>query len=151
MDAAWVTRSPHVMAGTKDPGSGGDVLFREGESTWRRVKDLGEDAHGVSLLLARRSRGSAHEPRLLKCLALPEDSAFSPEEVRARRRLEESVRLAAYLRHPAIARVYGLHTAPGALFVELEHVPGLSLDDLVTVSLARGRALPEPFLVHVGL
>ena len=139
------------MAGTKDPENEGDVLLSEGGGTYRLVRDLGQDAQGVSLLLVRRTRGATKELRLLKRLEFPEDTAPSPDELRARRRLEESVRRAACLRHPAIARVYGLHTAPGALYVEQEHVPGLSLDDLVTVSLSRGRCFPEPFLVHVGL
>ncbi|NMO21376.1 serine/threonine protein kinase [Pyxidicoccus fallax] len=139
------------MAGTRDAGSEGDVLLREGDSVVRFTRDLGEDARGVSLLLARRIHGDIDEPRLLKWLVLPDETPLPPEVERARRRLEESVRLASHLQHPAIARVYGLHAVPGALFAELEYVPGLSLDDLVTVALARGRALPEEFIVHVGI
>lgn len=139
------------MAGTKDPGSEGDVLLRDGDATYEFVRDWGEDAHGVRRLVALRTQGDSEELRLLKWLALPDETPPSPEVARARRLLEASVRLAGYLQHPAIARVYGLHTVPGALVVEEEHVPGLSLDDLVTVKLARGSAFPEPFLVHVGL
>ncbi|MFP2910753.1 serine/threonine-protein kinase [Pyxidicoccus sp. 3LFB2] len=139
------------MAGTKGPGSEGDVLLREGDVTYELVRDWGQDAHGVRRLLARRTQGGLKEHRLLKWLALPEETPPAPEVARARRLLEVSVRLASYLQHPAIAQVYGLHTVPGALLVEEEYVPGLSLDDLVTVKLARGSAFPEPFLVHVGL
>ena len=139
------------MAGTKDAGREGDVLLREGDSVVRLVRGLGEDAQGVRLLLARRTRGDTDEPRLLKWLALPEETSLPPEVERARQRLEESVRLASHLQHPVIAEVFGLHAVPGALFAELEYVPGLSLDDLVTVALARGRALPEDLIVHVGL
>ncbi|QSQ23798.1 protein kinase [Pyxidicoccus parkwayensis] len=139
------------MAVMNEPGSEGEVLLREGGVTYTCVKDLGLDAQGGHLLLARRTSGGTDELRLLTHLSFPEDVAPSPEQIRARRRLEESVRLATFLRHPAIARVYGLHAVPGALYVEQEYVRGLSLDDLVTVALSRGRAFPEPFLVHVGL
>jgi serine/threonine-protein kinase len=139
------------MAGAKGPEGEGDVLLRDKDSTLSLVRDLGQDAQGGRLLVARRTRGDTDEPRLLKWLALPEGTQPTPEAARTRRRLEASVHLAHHLRHPSIARVYGLHTIPGALFVELEYVPGLSLDDLVTVVLAGRRALPEPFLVYVGL
>jgi len=139
------------MAGTKGPGSEDDVLLRDRDATYEFVRDWGEDAYGVRRLVALRTQGGTEELRLLKWLALPDETPPSPEVARARRLLEASVRLAGYLQHPAIVRVYGLHTVPGALLLEEEHVPGLSLDDLVTVKLARGSAFPESFLVHVGL
>lgn len=124
--------------GTEVPRS--EVLLHEDGVTYSLVKDLGGDAEGMRLLLARRTRGTTDELRLLKCLSLPEGAPPSPEEVRARRRLEESVLRAACLRRPAIARVYGLHAVPGAPYVELEYVRGLSLDAAGPV---RGGAEPH--------
>ncbi|MFP2931847.1 protein kinase domain-containing protein [Pyxidicoccus sp. 3LG] len=139
------------MASRKGRGSGAEVLFRTGDATYELIRELGTAPHGVRLLLARRVGSGVAEQRLLKVLPLPASGELTPDEERARRRLEESVRLSGYLQHPAVARVHGLHEAGGALFLEMEHVPGLSLDDLVALSLARGRYFPEDFLVHVGL
>lgn len=139
------------MAGAKKPEQKGAVLFQAQGAVYTWARELGVGAHGERLLLAQRTLGTTSEPRLLQCLEWPRETPPTPEEARLRRRLEDSVRLAGYLQHPSIARVYGLHAAPGALYVDREYVPGLTLNDLVGVALARDRFLPEPFLVYVGL
>ncbi|MCP3144190.1 serine/threonine-protein kinase [Pyxidicoccus xibeiensis] len=139
------------MATRKGRSSGAEVLFRTGDATFELTRELGCAPQGVRLLLARRIASGVVEQRVLKALPLPAGGALTPQEVRARRRLEEAVRLSGYLQHPAMARVYGLHEAEDTLFLEMEYVPGLSVDDLVALSLARRRFFPEDFLVHIGL
>jgi serine/threonine-protein kinase len=121
-------------------------------TVYERVNELLPGPHGERVLLARRL--AAGEPPvlvLLKELAIPPADSVSVAIERACRRLEEEVRLGRYLQHPGIARVHALHPRPDSLIVELEYVPGTSLDEAISLALARQRHYPEPFLRYVGL
>jgi len=117
-------------------------------TVYERVNELLPGPHGERVLLARR-QPPVHV--LLKELAIPPADSVSVAIERACRRLEEEVHLARYLQHPGIARVHALHPRPDALIVELEYVPGTSLDEALNLALARQRHYPEPFLLYVGL
>ncbi|MBZ4413731.1 serine/threonine-protein kinase [Myxococcus faecalis] len=126
----------------------GTVLFSRGKSTYELVEDLGPGHHGERVLVAlRRTHGDASGRVILKALPLP---AVTSELKLARKRLEEEVKLASYLRHPNIARVFGMHKARGALYVITECVSGCSLNTLVEVALTHGRHFPESFMLYVG-
>jgi serine/threonine protein kinase len=126
----------------------GTVLFSRSRATYELLEDLGPGHHGERALLAlRRLKGEARGKFILKVVPLP---AVTASLKLARKRLEEEVTLATYLRHPSIARVYGLHRARGALYIITESVAGCSLNTLVEVALARGRHFPESFMLYVG-
>jgi len=126
----------------------GTILFSRGKSTYEMVEDLGPGHHGERVLVARhRVKGDARGRVILKALPLP---AVTSELKLARKRLEEEVRLASYLRHPNIGRVYGMHKVQGALYVITESVTGCSLNTLVEVALTHERYFPESFMLYVG-
>jgi len=136
---------PYAGAPWYPPGT---VLFSRGKSTYELVEDLGPGHHGERVLVAlRRTHGDASGRVILKALPLP---AVTSELKLARKRLEEEVKLASYLRHPNIARVFGMHKARGALYVITECVSGCSLNTLVEVALTHGRHFPESFMLYVG-
>lgn len=120
------------------------------DTVFEYVKELPPGPHGERVLVARRHvPGAAPVRVILKELALPVGNA--PESLKlARHRLEEEVRLARYLQHPGIARVHGLHARPDALLVEVEYVPGISLDEALTLALTRGQHHSASFLLYVG-
>ncbi|WIG93801.1 serine/threonine-protein kinase [Myxococcus sp. SDU36] len=126
----------------------GTVLFTRKGALYELLEDLGAGPHGERLLLAHKRVQDRRASRvLLKALPLSTASASMKE---ARKRLEEEVRLAAFLKHPNIARVHGTHKARRILFVITEAVPGYSLNTLLEVAFARGRHFSEPFLLYVG-
>ncbi|WP_164000878.1 serine/threonine protein kinase [Pyxidicoccus caerfyrddinensis] len=126
----------------------GTVLFSRSSATYELLEDLAPGHHGERVLLAlRRMKGEARGKFILKVVPLP---AVTTALKLARKRLEEEVALATYLRHPNIARVYGMHKAKGALYVITESVAGCSLNTLVEVALTRGKHFPESFMLYVG-
>ncbi|MFP2934064.1 serine/threonine protein kinase [Pyxidicoccus sp. 3LG] len=126
----------------------GTVLFSRGKSFYEMVEDLGPGHHGERVLVARRRvKGEAHGKVILKAVLMP---AVTAELKLARKRLEEEVKLASYLRHPNIARVYDMHKAQGALYVITECVTGCSLNTLAEVALTHQRRFPESFMLYVG-
>lgn len=134
-----------------DARSGAPLLFSSGGASYELESSLGRGPFGEQLLLAvRRVPARAPERVMLKALPLG-PAAAAPRQTLARARMEEEVRLGAYLHHPGIARVHGLHETPDALYLEVEHVPGFNLDDVAFLSLARQRFCSESFVVHVGL
>jgi serine/threonine-protein kinase len=139
------------MSSPKPPLRAKPVLTVDA-TVYERVNELLPGPHGERVLLARRlAPGQPPVHVLLKELAIPPADSVSVAIERACRRLEEEVRLGRYLQHPGIARVHALHPRPDSLIVELEYVPGTSLDEAISLALARQRHYPEPFVLYVGL
>ncbi|RJS14715.1 serine/threonine protein kinase [Corallococcus sp. H22C18031201] len=127
------------------------VLFTNGDTTYEFFRDLGEGRVGERILLAQtRTPKGLGDCVVLKCLPLPKEADTTEKHQRARARLEEEVRLAQYLQHPSIARVYGLFALENGLCVAMESVEGLSLNTLLAVAQARGRYFSEAFILYVG-
>jgi serine/threonine-protein kinase len=123
-----------------------------GQTRYTLERALGRGPHGEQRLLASRLEPSCSPLHvLLKALPSGAEAERSLRLMKARARLEEEVRLGAYLRHPGIARVHGRHETADALYVETEHVAGYTLDDVVFLSLACGHSFSESFLLHVGM
>ncbi|RKG63283.1 protein kinase [Corallococcus sp. CA054B] len=129
----------------------GAILFTRDGFQYEFREDLGEVHHGLSLLLARRrtSEGSIRGKVLLKAVGVPNLTEL-PRIKRARAKLEEQVRLATYLDHPAILRVHGLHRAEGCWYVITEHPSGHSISNLLTLAGECGRRFSPLFTLHVG-
>jgi len=129
----------------------GSVIFTNGDTRYEFIQDLGTGRHGERLLVVRpRTPAGAQAQVVLKCLALPALASISEKYKRTRARLEEEVRLAQYLRHPGIARVYGLFEIGHGLCVAVESVEGLSLNSLLAIAQARGRYFSDAFVMYVG-
>ncbi|RJS27865.1 serine/threonine protein kinase [Corallococcus sp. H22C18031201] len=127
------------------------VLFTNGDTAYEFFRDLGEGRVGERILLAQtRTPKGLGDCVVLKCLPLPKEADTTEKHQRARARLEEEVRLARYLHHPSIARVYGLFALENGLCVAMESVEGLSLNTLLAVAQARGRYFSEAFILYVG-
>ncbi|WP_404373564.1 serine/threonine protein kinase [Corallococcus coralloides] len=129
----------------------GAILFTRDGFQYEFREDLGEVHHGLSLLLARRRtpEGSIRGKVLLKAVGVPNLTEL-PRVRRARTKLEEQVRLATYLDHPAILRVHGLHKAEGCWYVITEHPSGHSISNLLTLAGECGRRFSPLFALHVG-
>ncbi|NOK16653.1 serine/threonine protein kinase [Corallococcus carmarthensis] len=129
----------------------GAILFVKDGFQYEFRDDLGEAHHGLSLLLARRRtlEGAIRGKVLLKAVGRPtvEEGA---RVKRARAKLEEQVRLAAYLDHPRILRVHGLHKGEGGWYVITDHPSGNSLNDLITVAGECRRYLSPLFVLYLG-
>jgi serine/threonine protein kinase len=130
----------------------GAILFRDDEWAYEFRDDLGEAHHGLNLFLARRRTLEGNHPRgkvLLKAVGRQTLEAGARVK-RARAKLEEQVRLATYLQHPGILRVYGLRKVEGFWYVITECPSGYHLNDLLTVASARGRWFSALFALYVG-
>ncbi|MBN9685899.1 MULTISPECIES: protein kinase domain-containing protein [unclassified Corallococcus] len=126
----------------------GLVLFSLKGTTYEMLEDLGPGHHGERVLSAlQRVKDKVVRRVILKALPLSDSSAAWKE---ARKRLEEEIQLATFLRHPNIACVHGAHRAKGTLFVITEAVSGFSLNTLLEVAAARGSYFPEAFMLYVG-
>ena len=129
----------------------GAILFVKDGFQYEFRDDLGEAHHGLSLLLARRRTLDGHirGKVLLKAVGRPtvEEGA---RVKRSRAKLEEQVRLAAYLDHPGILRVHGMHKADGCWYVITDHPSGNSVNDLITVAGECRRHLSPLFVLYVG-
>ncbi|HEX8703321.1 MAG TPA: protein kinase [Myxococcaceae bacterium] len=137
---------------TVKPSSQPIILFTHEHISYELIQPLGLGPQGEALVLARKrtSRGIG-ELVLVKCLGKPgPGEAPSASSRHTRARLEEEVRLATYLDHPAIARVHGLHEAQGTLYAVVEHVPGVHLDDLLMLAQQRERYFSETFALYLG-
>ncbi|MFY2561961.1 serine/threonine protein kinase [Corallococcus terminator] len=130
----------------------GAILFERDGFKYEFRDNLGEAHHGLSLLVARRRTLEGNHPRgrvLLKAVgAQPSQDATRIK--RAREKLEEQVRLATFLDHPAILRVHGLHKAEGAWYVITEHPVGHSVCELLTLAGECGRRFSPSFALYVG-
>jgi serine/threonine protein kinase len=127
----------------------GVILFSQEDISYELLRELETSRHGESTVLARqRTPQGIRGQVVVKRLPLIEADPTTRERIRAR--LEEEVRLAAYLQHPNIARVHGRHEAQDTLFVVLDFVEGWSLNTLLTASMMRGSRFSEAFILHVG-
>ncbi|HEX5746909.1 MAG TPA: protein kinase [Archangium sp.] len=121
------------------------VLFSHQGTDYLVVWRMGSTPNGLEHYLVRpRSHGHVGEP--LEAELLPH-GAPAP----AHQRLEEQVRMASRLVHPAIERVLGLHTAGDETFLLKEHVDGCSLGTVISFSVLReDRWMSEPFCLYVA-
>jgi serine/threonine protein kinase len=127
----------------------GHILFSQGGVSYELVRELETSHHGESTVLARqRTARSIGRQVVVKRLPLTHVDPATRELIRTR--LEEEVRLAAYLQHPNIARIHGRHEAPDKLFVVMDFVEGWSLDTLLTASMMCEARFSEAFVLHVG-
>ncbi|MFY1825296.1 protein kinase domain-containing protein [Myxococcus fulvus] len=130
----------------------GAILFEKDGFKYEFRDSLGEAHHGLSLFVARRRTMEGNHPRgrvLLKAVA-----AHTSQDVRrvkrARQKLEEQVRLAMFLDHPAILRVHGLHKAEGASYVITEHPSGHSVRELLALAGECGHTFSPLFVLYLG-
>ncbi|KFE69584.1 serine/threonine protein kinase [Hyalangium minutum] len=86
---------------------------------------------------------------LLKAVGMPSDPG-GERVFKARAKLEEQVRLAAYLQHPQSVRVHGLHKAEGAWYVITDHPSCNSLNDVLALVTECKRWFSPLFALHVG-
>jgi serine/threonine protein kinase len=133
----------------KFPAKKGQILFSAGQTAYEFVTMLEGSHHGETVLLARKStvEGPGADV-ILKCIGLPERPAAGAAKTRAR--LEEEVRLATYLRHLGIARVHGVKTIEGALYVIVECIDGNSLNTLSNVVPEHITRFSDAFILFVG-
>ncbi|ATB48038.1 serine/threonine protein kinase [Corallococcus macrosporus] len=130
----------------------GAILFVQDGFQYEFRDNLGEAHHGLSLLLARRRTLEGHVEKqvLLKAVGVPRDGQSWARIERARLKLEEQVRLAAYLDHPGIVRVHGIHKGEGGWYAITDRPLGNSVNDLVTVAGECRRRLSPLFVLYVG-
>src|SRR5690242_9318863 len=88
----------------------GAILFSREGLSYEYRENLGEAHHGLNLLLARPRMpdGKPLGKVLLKAVGMPSGPGWERVS-KARAKLEEQVRLAAYLQHSGIVRVHGMH------------------------------------------
>jgi serine/threonine-protein kinase len=137
---------------TAKPSSQPVILFTHEHIDYEFIQALGLGPNGEAVVLARkRTSQRIGDWVLVKCLSRPGPHE-EPEDCsrRTRARLEEEVRLATYLHHPAIARVHGLHESRGALYAVVEYTPGVHLDDLLLLAQQRERYFSEAFTLYLG-
>lgn len=127
-----------------------EVLFKTGSRSFELERILRRRGHGEQHFLAvRRQPGREPVPVFLQALSL-RGGALSPlRDPRAR--LQETLALSRLLEHPRIARLLGGHEVADTLFLEWEHVPGYTLDDVAMLPLVYVHSYSEAFLVHVGI
>ncbi|RKH43876.1 serine/threonine protein kinase [Corallococcus interemptor] len=126
----------------------GLVLFSLKGATYEMLEDLGPGHHGERVLSAiQRTKNQGVRRVILKALPLADSN---PVLKAARKRLDEEIQLATFLRHPNIACIHGMHKAKGTLFLITEAVDGFSLNTLLEVATAKGSAFPESFMLYVG-
>lgn len=129
----------------------GAILFSAGGVGYEFREDLGPTHHGMSLFVARL-RTSSGAPRgkvLLKAVPAPSETEGA-RVMRARAKLDEQVRLATFLKHPAILKVHGLHKVEGYWYVSTEHPDGHSLNELLTLVGESRRWFSPLFVLYVG-
>jgi len=98
-----------------------------------------------TLLVATRRHLKKRERR---SVVLKKVGAITSREARAR--ATEEVRLAGFLHHPRIARVFDFVVHEGTPFVVMEHAKGSFLFTLLDLAAAVDYRLPTPFAVHVA-
>jgi len=98
-----------------------------------------------TLLVANRRHLTKKESRKV---ILKKVGAITGREARAR--ATEEVRLAGFLHHPRIARVFDFVVHDGIPFVVMEHLKGSFLFTLLDLAAAVAHRLPIPFAIHVA-
>jgi serine/threonine protein kinase len=129
----------------------GAILFSREGISYEFRENLGEAHHGLNLLLARPRKpdGEPLGKVLLKAVGMPRGPAGA-RVYKARAKLEEQVRLAAYLQHPGILRVHGMHKAEAAWYVITDHPSGNSLNDVLALIMECERWFSPFFALYVG-
>ncbi|WP_224360285.1 serine/threonine protein kinase [Hyalangium versicolor] len=129
----------------------GAILFSQEGISYEFRENLGEAHHGLNLLLARQrmADGKPLGKVLLKAVGMPRGLAGA-RVYKAREKLEEQVRLAAYLQHPGILRVHGMHKAEAAWYVITDHPSGNSLNDVLALVMECERWFSPFFALYVG-
>jgi serine/threonine protein kinase len=138
------------MAAIDFPIPKGAILFSHGGFSYEFREHLGEAHHGLSLFLAQKRTADGPKGRvLLKAVGSP-SGTMSMRVHKARAKLEEGVRLAMHLEHPAILRVHGLHKAEGTWYAITEHPAGHSLNDHLGLVQECERWFSPFFALYVG-
>ena len=127
-----------------------EFLFKTGSKTFELVRILRRRGHGEQHFLSlRKQPGREPVPVFLQALSLRGQEASSLRGPRAR--VQETLTLTRLLAHPRIARLNGCHEVGDMLYLEWEHVPGPTLDDVAMLPLVYVHSYSESFLAHVGL
>ncbi len=126
----------------------GKILFSHGDTRYEWISALETTNHGEHVILAWECQGTNSRQVVVRTLS---PTSREPEELALMRaRLEEEARLAAYLDHPNIARVYGRYEVGGVLHVVSQYIEGTSLNTLLSASMMRKVHLSERFVLYVG-
>jgi len=118
------------------------VLFSSGATSYELIRYLGSSNHAEVLLARRRYSDVVGGSVIIKRLQEP-SSAVS------RLRLLEEFKLILHLDHPCIAQVYFLRMQEGSPHMVMEHVEGVSLENLINFAAMRGQCLPEALAAYV--
>jgi eukaryotic-like serine/threonine-protein kinase len=129
----------------------GAILFSREGIGYEYRENLGEAHHGLNLLLARQrmADGKPLGKVLLKAVGMPSGPGGG-RVYKARAKLEEQVRLAAYLQHPGVLRVHGMHKAEAAWYVITDHPSGNTLNDVLALVMECERWFSPLFALYVG-
>jgi len=134
----------------------GVILFSQGDLSYEvdlsrgLVEDLAQSKLGERTFLAwERTAEKRIRPVIVR--SVPATSPRDPEALdRMRARIREEARLATCLRHPRIARIFGIHEAQSGLYVVSEMVEGTSINTLISYSLMREEPFSPAFCMYVG-
>jgi len=134
----------------------GVILFSQGDFSYEVdlsrgvVEDLAQSKMGERTFLAwERTTEKRIRPVIVR--SVPPTSSHDQEALdRMRARLREEARLATYLQHPRIARIFGIHEVEGVLYVVSEVVEGASLNTLISYSLMREAPFTPAFCMYLG-
>jgi serine/threonine protein kinase len=134
----------------------GVILFSQSEFSYEvdlsrgLVEDMAHSHLGERTFLAWE-RTTAQRIRPVIVRSVPPTSSGDQEALdRMRARLREEARLATYLHHPRIARIFGSHEVQGALYVVSEVVEGTSINTLISYSIMREAPFSPAFCMYVG-
>jgi serine/threonine protein kinase len=134
----------------------GVILFSQSEFSYEvdlsrgLVEDLAQSKLGERTFLAWE-RTTVQRIRPVIVRSVPATSSGDQEALdRMRARLREEARLATYLHHPRIARIFGIHEVQGALYVVSEVVEGTSINTLISYSIMREAPFSPAFCMYVG-
>jgi serine/threonine protein kinase len=131
------------------------ILFSHGDLSYEvdlsrpLVEELAHSRLGERTIAAwERTK----EKRLREVIVrtVPATSRDPEALARMRARLSEEARLATYLQHPRIGRVFGRYEAEGVLYVVSERVEGTSINTLISYSQMRKAFLSPAFCLYVG-
>ncbi|QSQ10746.1 serine/threonine-protein kinase [Myxococcus landrumensis] len=129
----------------------GAILFSADGYSYEFREHLGVAHHGASLFLARRRTPEGHPRGKVLLKAIPDQYGAAGNRVRrARRKLQEEVRIAERLDHPGILKVLGLHKIHGYWYAVLEHPSGTSLSELLTLVSEMGSWLSPELTLYIG-
>jgi serine/threonine protein kinase len=145
------------MANARLPWSvPGVILFSQGELSYEvdlshgQVEEWARSKVGERTFLAYE-RTKEKRLRSVIVRSVPLTSSRVPEALaRMRARLREEARLATYLRHPRIARIFGCHEVQGVLYVVSERIEGTSINTLISFSMMRKAFLSPAFCMYLG-